>query len=182
MTAEESLNILKEGNRKFYTSSVPTGDISPDRRHFTADRGQQPNAILITCCDARILPEAIFSTGIGDLLSFRIPGNVLTPYLLSSVKFAARQFGAPLVILMGHTHCDTLKAALTGHMEGFLASVNEELKKAAGPEKDLEKVCRLNVRRDVQLLREIFRQTPELAKTKIVGAIYNIDTGEVRWI
>ena len=182
MTAEESLKILKEGNRRYFTASVANADISPGRRQLTAERGQRPYAIVIACSDARVIPEAIFSCGIGDLFTFRVAGNVLDQHQLGSVEYAAAHLQCPLLVVLGHTRCGAVEAAISGHNDGFIRSITDEIRKASGPERDPLKVSRLNVRRGVQLLREAFRQHPEISALRVIGAIYDVDTGEVRWM
>ena len=182
MTAEESLKILKEGNRRYFTASVANADISPGRRQLTAERGQRPYAIVIACSDSRVIPEAIFSCGIGDLFTIRVAGNVLDQHQLGSVEYAAAHLQCPLVVVLGHTRCGAVEAAISGHNDGFIRSITDEIRKASGPERDPLKVSRLNVRRGVQLLREAFRQHPEISALRVIGAIYDVDTGEVRWM
>ena len=182
MTPEESLNLLKEGNRRYLTASATAGDISAARRQKTAEQGQHPYAIVIACSDSRIVPEAIFSCSLGDLFTVRVAGNVLDAQQLGSVEYAAKHLACPLVVVLGHTRCDVISAALSAHADGFLRSITDEIRKASGAERDPEKACRLNVRRGVQLLREAFRVHPEIGSLRVVGAIYNTDSGEVRWM
>ncbi len=182
MTAEESLNLLKEGNRRYLTASAMSGDISSTRRQQTAEQGQHPHAIVIACSDSRVIPEAIFSSSLGDLFTVRIAGNVLDEHQLGSVEYSATHLGCPLVVVLGHTRCGTISAALGTHMEGLIRSITDEIRKAAGAERDPAKVCRLNVRRGVQLLREAFRAHHSTGALRVVGAIYDTDSGEVRWM
>ena len=85
MTAEESLAKLKKGNQEYLTALSNPGDISAAIRKETADCGQQPYAIIIACSDSRVIPEAIFSAGIGELFTIRVAGNVLDDHQLGSV-------------------------------------------------------------------------------------------------
>ena len=182
MTAEESLKLLRDGNRRYLSSSIAGGDVSLVRRTETAERGQHPYAVVVACSDSRVIPEAIFSCGIGDLFTVRIAGNVLDPHQIGSIEYAAAHLGVPLVIVLGHTRCGAIDAALSGHADGFIRSITDEIVKAAGPERDPLRVCRLNIRRGVQQLRESFRQHPGIGSLRIIGAIYDVDTGEVRWM
>lgn len=182
MTPEESLNLLKEGNRRYLTASATGGDISAARRQKTAEQGQHPYAIVIACSDSRVIPEAIFSCSLGDLFTVRVAGNVLDTHQLGSVEYAAKHLSCPLVVVMGHSRCDVISAAISTRTDGFLRSITDEIRKASGAERDPAKACRLNVRRGVQLLREALRAHPEIGSLKVVGAIYDTDSGEVHWM
>ena len=182
LTAKEAIQKLKEGNQKDLEAKAGTGDISKELRQQTAEHGQSPYAIIIACSDSRVIPEAIFSCGIGDLFTVRVAGNVLDQHQLGSVEYAAAHLQCPLVVVLGHTRCGAVEAAISGHNDGFIRSITDEIRKASGPERDPLKVSRLNVRRGVQLLREAFRQHPEISSLRVIGAIYDVDTGEVRWM
>ena len=182
MTAEESLNLLKEGNRRYLTASAMSGDISSARRQQTAEQGQHPYAAVVACSDSRVIPEAIFSCSLGDLFTVRVAGNVLDAHQLGSVEYAAAHLGCPLVVVLGHTRCGAISAALSSRSDGFIRAITDEIRKAAGAEKDPAKICRLNVRRGVQLLREAFHQHPEIHSLKVIGAIYDTESGEVHWL
>ena len=182
MTPEESLNLLKEGNRRYLTASATGGDISAARRQQTAEEGQHPHAVVVACSDARVIPEAIFSCSLGDIVSVRLAGNVLDARQIGSIQFAAQHLGCALVVVLGHTRCDTVAAAFSGRADAFLRAVTEDIRKACGPERDPEKAVRLNIRRGVQLLREAFRAHPQLSRVRVVGALYDTESGEVRWM
>ena len=182
MTPEESLNLLKDGNRRYLTASAMGGDISITRRQETAEKGQHPYAIVVSCSDSRVIPEAIFSCSLGDLFTVRVAGNVLDAHQLGSVEYALKHLSCPLIVVMGHTRCGAISAALSGHADGFIQAITDEIRKAAGAERDPLKACRLNVRRGVQLLREALRAHPGIGSPKVIGAIYNTDSGEVRWM
>ena len=182
MTAEESLQRLKEGNRRYYTASVSGGDISQARRRQTAEQGQSPFAVVISCTDSRVIPEAIFSCGLGDLYTLRVAGNVVDARQISTVSYAVRRLHCPLAVVLGHTRCGIVENALSHRMDSFILGVTDEILKSAGAERDPLRVCRLNVRRGVQQLRESCRTASETKNLRVVGAIYDVDTGEVRWL
>ena len=76
ISAKEAIRKLEEGNRKYLTQNTGSGDISPAARLRTYENGQQPYAIVIACSDSRVIPESIFSAGIGELFTIRLAGNV----------------------------------------------------------------------------------------------------------
>ena len=94
-----------EGNSRYLTSIHSAGDVSPAMRLKTASEGQSPYAIVICCSDSRVLPESIFSAGIGELFVIRVAGNVLDRHQLGSIEYAAEHLGCKLILVLGHTGC-----------------------------------------------------------------------------
>ena len=93
LTAKEAIQKLKEGNQKYLEAKAGTGDISKELRQQTAEHGQSPYAIIIACSDSRVIPESIFSAGIGELFVIRVAGNVLDNHQLGSIEYAAAHLG-----------------------------------------------------------------------------------------
>ena len=102
---------LKLGNDRYIASS------DAGLRASLAENGQHPRAVVITCSDSRVIPEAIFDAGLGELFVIRVAGNVLGPIELGSVEYAVEHLGCPEVIMLGHTGCGAVGAALSGHCE-----------------------------------------------------------------
>ena len=167
---------LISGNRNF----VQNGDA--EVRFKTAEHGQHPYAIVIACSDSRVIPEEIFSSGIGDLFVIRVAGNVLDNHQLGSIEYAAAHLGCKIVILLGHTGCGAVSTALSGHHDGFITYIVQDILKAIGEEKDPTVACRLNVLHGVDRLRHEFADDPEISAVEVVGAVYDIRNGEVEWL
>ena len=89
LSAEEALSKLKQGNEKYLNAATGTGDISKEIRKDTCENGQYPYAVVVTCSDSRVIPESIFSAGIGELFVIRVAGNVINDFQLGSVEYAA---------------------------------------------------------------------------------------------
>ncbi len=170
---EERLN---EGNRKY----LAAGNL--ELREETAVNGQHPYAIVICCSDSRVIPEEIFSASIGDLFVIRVAGNVLDRHQLGSIEYAAAHLDCRFILLLGHTGCGAVSAALSGHSDGFISYITEDILEAAGEEKDPDRACRLNVQHGLDRLRKEFREHPEMPDTEIRGAIYDIRTGGIEWL
>ena len=182
MDAGQSLEKLKDGNRRYLEAKTGNGDISPQVRKETAENGQHPYAIVIACSDSRVIPEAVFSCGIGELFTIRVAGNVMDNHQLGSVEYAAGHLGVPLVVLLGHTQCGAVGAAISGHAEVYIRFITDEIGKAIGDEKDDYQASCLNVRHGVEILKDAFRSHTELSSLKAVGAIYDIATGKVEFL
>lgn len=168
--------ILIEGNRKY----VETGDQA--LRKQTAVYGQHPHAIVICCSDSRVIPEQIFSAAIGDLFVIRVAGNVLDRHQLGSIEYAAAHLDCKLILLLGHTGCGAVTAALSGHTDGFISYITDDILEAAGEERDPDRVCRLNIQHGVDRIRKEFAEHPEMPHVEIRGAVYDILSGEVEWL
>ena len=110
MTAEESLAKLKTGAAAYAASGAFSGDVSEAVRQRTAE-GQHPFATVVTCSDSRVIPEAIFSCGIGDIFVIRTAGSVIGAHELASIEYAAHHLHVPLTVVLGHTHCGAVGAA-----------------------------------------------------------------------
>ena len=181
LPASEALAKLKEGNARYLDATSNPGDISAALRKRTCDEGQTPYAIVITCSDSRVIPESIFTAGIGELFTIRVAGNVMDHHQLGSVEYAADHLGTNLVVVLGHTHCGAVGATITSNPSGFVKYITDEIRLAIGDEKDELKACRLNVERSVSVIKEQLHLTDE-SDLKVCGAIYHIDSGRVEFM
>lgn len=184
VSAKEALAKLKSGNAAYLNASANPGNISPAIRKDTCDNGQHPYAIVVTCADSRVIPEAIFSSGIGELFTIRVAGNVINDFQLGRVEYAADHLGTNLIVVLGHTNCGAVGAAMGTGVEGFIKSITDEIKAAIGEEKDGYKACCLNVNNSIKRIAEGLHIPPEGNEKgwKVVEAIYHIDDGHVEFL
>src|SRR3984893_2962444 len=110
ITAAEALASLRDGNRRFVENQ--TTAISHHERRTSLISGQEPFAIILGCSDSRVPAELVFDQGFGDLFVIRVAGNIVAPSQVGSVEFAASRFGTRLVIVLGHSQCGAVGAAL----------------------------------------------------------------------
>ena len=148
----------------------------------TAVNGQHPYAVVVCCSDSRVIPEQIFQAGLGELFVVRVAGNVLGDRQLGSIEYAAEHLHCGQVIVLGHTGCGAVAAALSGGGEGFVKSITDEILAAIGCDTDPDAAGRLNVLSAVSRLKAEFAACPALADTAVDGAVYDIRTGEVHWL
>lgn len=184
ISAAEAKKKLIEGNQKYLDAKAGTGDISKTLRLQTAEQGQHPYAIVITCSDSRVIPESIFSAGIGDLFVIRVAGNVLDNHQLGSIEYAAEHLGTKLIVMMGHTRCGAVGAVLAGHSGGFIDYLLKDIALAIGDEKDAFKASCLNVQHGVQRIRHELKIHPieDEKGLEVIGAIYHIEDGTVEFL
>lgn len=180
----EAMSRLAEGNQKYINSKNTIGDISFEKRKLTLSFGQHPYAVIVTCSDSRVVPEAIFSAGIGDLFVIRIAGNVIDDHQLGSIEYAAEHLGAGLIVVLGHTHCGAVDAAISHDPEGYIKFITDEIKKAIGNEKDHYKASCLNAVHS----KEIIESSLQIQKDereyglRVVCAMYDLQDGHVEFI
>ena len=184
ISATEAKKKLIEGNQKYLDAKAGTGDISKAIRLQTAEQGQHPYAIVITCSDSRVIPESIFSAGIGDLFVIRVAGNVLDNHQLGSIEYAAEHLGTKLIVMLGHTRCGAVGAVLAGHSGGFIDYLLKDIALAIGDEKDAFKASCLNVQHGVQRIRHELKIHPieDEKGLEVIGAIYHIEDGTVEFL
>ena len=184
---QDILRKLSAGNQKYLSCKKPEGDVSPNLRLETSSHGQRPYAIVVTCSDSRVIPEAIFCAGLGELFIIRVAGNVIDNHQLGSIEYAAAHLHCRMIIVLGHTKCGAVAAAMEGHnddAEGYIKYITGEIHKAIKGETDDRKACILNVERSVRLIENGFKHHPEINcdMLDIVGAVYDIETGNVDWL
>ena len=183
MNASEALQKLKDGNRAYMTAKTAGGDVSPELRARTCAEGQAPYAIVVTCSDSRVIPEAIFSAGIGDLFVIRVAGNVIDDHQLGSIEYAAGHLGSRLVVVLGHDHCGAVDAAINHNPDGFIKFITDEIRIAIGSEQDETRACRLNVRHSVRRIEDSLDiRREEEHGLQVIGALYRLRTGEVEFL
>jgi carbonic anhydrase len=198
--APEALARLKEGNHR-YVQNVRSVDsmISHSRRGDLTL--QNPFAIVLGCSDSRAPAEIVFDQGLGDLFVIRVAGNIVAPSQIGSVEFAAERFGTRLVVVMGHTQCGAIEAAIeavTGEhgtaSRNQLSIVNrvrpsiESLVAtdlARDPVRLRREAMRSNVRASVNHLRhgsDVIERLAERGGLTILGAELDLATGEVLFL
>ena len=184
LSAAEALQRLEDGNRDYLQSGIGMGDVSMELRRETAENGQKPYAIIITCSDSRVIPEYIFSAGIGELFVIRVAGNVLDNHQLGSIEYAAEHLGTKLIVMLGHTRCGAVASTIAGHSGGFIDYILKDINEAIGGEKDDYKASCLNIRHGVQRIRHEFQIHPieDDRQIEVVGAIYHVEDGSVEFL
>ena len=183
MNAREAFQRLKDGHQLYLAAKTAGGDVSPALREKTCAEGQHPFAIVVTCSDSRVMPEAIFSAGIGDLFVIRVAGNVIDDHQLGSIEYAAGHLGSRLVVVLGHNHCGAVDAAINHDPEGYIKFITDEIRLAIGSEQDDYRACCLNVRHSVRRIEESLDiRREEEHGLQVIGALYHLRTGEVEFL
>lgn len=184
ITANKALKLLRLGNEEFVAQGKACGNVSAAQRKQTSDYGQDPYAVVIACSDSRVIPEAIFNADLGELFVIRVAGNVIDAHQLGSIEYAAEHLGVNLVLVLGHTKCGAVSAALEGDTQGYIRYIVEEIQQAIGSESDAYEACHLNVRHSMEVIEESLKiqKVEHEYGLKVRGAIYDIETGEVDFL
>ena len=178
--AAAALQALVEGNRRFATGAPNPHVVSEDERAALVD-GQEPIAVLLGCVDSRVPPEVVFDQGVGDLLTVRTAGQSLAGVALGSIEFGVRVLALPLVVVMGHTGCGAVLAALDdnqpdGHLGELTGEVADRLTAVVGD--DPVRATGANLAATVAALRSIDGlRRPDGTAPYVVGLLYDLATG-----
>jgi len=190
VSADSALVSLKQGNKRFLEgkSIRPHQDL---KRIKEVALGQKPIATIVGCSDSRVPSEIIFDQGLGDLFIVRTAGQVSTFASWGSIEFANAVLGAKLIVVMGHTKCGAVSAAckipdVPGHIVTLINAIKPAAQLAKSqPGDEIENAVKINVAMQVQQLQNL---EPVLTKgvqsgaLKIVGAVYDLETGEVSFL
>jgi carbonic anhydrase len=184
MTPDEALQHLMEGNERFTNNKLTNLGQSLDVLRQRTVEKQEPFATVLSCVDSRVPVELVFDQTIGQLLVARVAGNILTPEIVGSLEFGAALLGTSVILVLGHSSCGAVTAAMKGTsvpglIGSFFTHVQPALERADG---NLDKAVKENARIQASLLK---KSSPLLAglvqegKLKIVAGYYDLATGRV---
>lgn len=195
LTPDMVITSLKEGNKRFMNNNITSRDHSAMVRNAAA--GQFPKAVILSCLDSRIPVEDVFDKGIGDLFVARVAGNFSNRDILGSMEFGCKVSGARLIMVLGHESCGAIKGAIDdvklGNITAMLANIQPAVTKSANFSGDktsanpvyVEQVAKNNVLHTIDEIRTnspILKEMEDKGEIKIVGAYYNLQTGEVSFL
>lgn len=179
---DEALKRLIKGNKRYIAARRIIGDISAEQRKRTLG-GQNPYAVIIACSDSRVIPEAIFTAGIGELFVIRVAGNVMDKHQLGSVEYAVEHLGTRLVVVLGHDYCGAVDAALHHEASGHVKFITDEIKRAIGGERDDYRACCLNAKNSAKVIEEsLSLPTDGEEEVRVVAAMVRLESGEVDFL
>lgn len=198
LTPDQAMTRLTEGNARF-VSMTHADPNSSSGRLMAVSRGQKPFVGVLGCVDSRVPPELVFDRGLGDIFDARIAGAVHADAAVGSLEFGVEEFDVPLLVVLGHSQCGAVTAAVKAFQggdhtppPGHIASVVEPIVPA------VKAVVAQNVKGEILInaaAKEVVRRgvadmsnSPVLkdrltaGRLKIVGAFYDLDTGKVDFL
>ena len=191
MTADQALETLMEGNRRFRDNKRLDRNLLKQVEDTRG--GQWPFAVVLSCVDSRASAELLFDAGIGDIFSARVAGNIVNEDMLGSIEFATKVAGAKLVMVLGHTHCGAVKGACDdvqmGNLTALLSKLRPAVEATSTPgERNsqnaqlVQDVAVKNVEMALDSLRErseVLRELESAGQIRLIGAMYDIENGGV---
>lgn len=186
-TADEALQLLLTGNKRFVAGELEHPNHCEESRHLTSQK-QEPIATVLTCADSRVPPVDIFDQGIGDLFIIRVAGNIIGEHALGSIEYSVKHLHTPLVIVMGHSCCGAVGAVaseirLEGHMASFTAPIQTAIKRVGDKEGDLvdnaAKELASMISAQLENSEPIIADHVKEGKVRIAPAFYDFSTGKV---
>ena len=150
-------------------------NISKSHLNMELSKGQNPYALIITCPDSRVIPEEIFSSSIGELFVIRSAGNVINDGELASIEYAIEHLHIQYILVLGHTSCGAIHAAIHDEKGRYLDPVLSRIKEGIGLEKDERKCSILNANKQVRYILSKFPDYKGIVKS----GLYDIKTNKV---
>jgi len=175
---EASLQYLVEGNKRFVEDNGIIRNTNKTDRDVLKD-GQKPFAVIVTCADSRVAPEIYFDQKLGDIFVIRNAGNIADASVLGSIEYAVEHLHSPLVVVVGHSKCGAVTGALSseGHFPHDLQTIINTITSNIDGSSDLDVAINNNVNSTVERIKE--NHTVQEVNAKVIGALYNIVSGEV---
>jgi len=191
----EALDRLKAGNARFAAGKTRHAHEGADwRKHLIGE--QKPFATILGCSDSRVPTELVFDQGFGDLFVVRVAGNVVAADVVGSFAYAALHLATPLFVVMGHSGCGAVTAALEARLkkakepesiETLVKLIDPGLKDldtSLAPPALLDAAVEANVRWSMKQLADLPATKRVIAANRavLVGAVYELATGKVRFL
>lgn len=192
LTPGTAVMLLKDGNKRFQDNIKADRNLL--RQVDDTSTGQFPFAAILSCIDSRVSSEIVFDQGIGDIFSVRIAGNFINDDILGSLEFACKVAGSKVIVVLGHSSCGAVKGACDnvelGKLTGMLAKIKPAVNAVEGVYEDMssknaefvQAVSDKNVELTVQAIKdnsEVLKEMLDNGEISVVGAMYNVATGEV---
>jgi carbonic anhydrase len=188
---------LVAGNERYVKGTPAHPDESLTRRKKLG-QGQKPFAAVLSCADSRVPPEIVFDHGLGDLFVVRSAGQVLDRAVLGSLQFGVGELEVPLLVVLGHTKCGAVKATVEAlekksapsgtDIDALVAAITPSVHEAeeagiTGADVVVAAI-EYNIEAVVAQLEsaKVIQAAQKKRKLKILGAVYDVETGEVEFL
>jgi carbonic anhydrase len=193
-TADEALARLAAGNDRFVRGEARFPTVQKEILAALA-KGQHPYATILGCSDSRVPPELIFDAGFGELFIVRVAGNVISPEVMGTLQYAGVHLRTPLFVVLGHEGCGAVGAALAARLgarepsrialllENILPGLRD-LPSGLDEDAEMGAAVEANVRWSMHQLLETPEAKARVAEgtMKLVGAVYELENGRVRFL
>jgi len=184
LSPETALKELMAGNERFAANEMTSvaHDLAILKAH-TVEK-QEPFAAVLSCADSRVPVELVFDQTIGHIFVTRVAGNVVTPEITASLEYGVAVLGVQVLLVLGHTSCGAVKAAMKADaVPGQISVLYQHLRPAVEQaDGSVDKAIAANAKRQAELLRTsstVIREAISASKVKVVSGVYDLATGKV---
>lgn len=191
---DRALADLRAGNERAVLGRRQRRDLTAERQAVAG--GQHPRTFVIGCIDSRVPPEVVFDAGLGELFVSRSAGTVVDDDVLAGVEYGVAMSDVKLVVVLGHTGCGAVTGACAGvrlgHLTALLDLIRPAVLEVSGTEVPgsddpvlVDRVVTANVRHQLGEIRrrsDVVRTLEEEGRIRVVGAVYDLGSGEVTWL
>jgi carbonic anhydrase len=195
-TPDQAIQVLRQGNRRYVENRLELRDFSPVGERIASS--QKPFAAILTCADSRISPSIVFDIHLGNVFVSRVAGNTVDIGTLGSTEYAVGVLGVKLVVVLGHSDCGAVKAALDvasgkksyppnkyGAIGAFVDKIVPAVRSLPRNRRTVPNVTSNNARRQARLLASkgpIVSAAVRAGTIKVVPAVYQIGSGRVNFL
>lgn len=192
ISPDEALGRLKQGNIIFSRGGASIA-LPGAARLAEMVAAEKPFAVIVGCSDSRVAPELIFDCNLGELFVVRAAGPTVSQESLGAIVYAVERLGAPLVVVLGHSQCGVVGAAIDlatkqvaphgAVLDMVLPIVPAVLKAQEKHPADLQDAAtRQNVRDVAARLRVadgVMAERIAQGRLKVLSACYDLTAGKV---
>jgi len=196
ITPDKALDILKAGNLRFVSGNPLHPNCDQVRKMETSINGEKPIATVLSCSDSRVPVDIIFDTGIGDIFSVRVAGNVSGTDEVGSIEYSVEHLKCNLLLVLGHTKCDFVSSVVNNEsLKSHVTEVADYIKPSADKARKLfpnlsgslliNETIKLNIYQSIENIfakSELLRQRVKSGKLLIEAGIYDIESGNIEWL
>ena len=189
----QAVELLKEGNKRF-TSGNTLSRSHADQIKDTSG-GQWPYAVVLGCIDSRVPSEIVFDQGIGDIFNVRVAGNFVNVDVLGSIEYACKVAGSKAIVVLGHSSCGAVKGACDGVELGNITdmlskitpaveAVSTDGERSSSNESFVQGVVDKNIELTMENIKNqspVLKEMIDNGEVELVGGMYDVSTGEVKW-
>ncbi len=187
MEINEIIKRLKEGNSRFISDTAHRKLQDSTRRELLAS-GQSPFAVILGCADSRVVPEIVFDTGLGELFTVRVAGNVANIASLASIEYAVAVLKVKVILVQGHSGCGAVSAAKEGADLGYnlnllLTHITPAITQV--PSGDIDDIIKKNAElnaKDMESRSALIKEAVDTSQIRIIPTYYNLESGEVEYL
>jgi len=184
LTPEAAVQELLAGNQRFAANQLTFAQQDLNTLKKRTVEKQEPFAGVLACADSRVPVELVFDQSIGQIFVTRLAGNIVTPEIIASLEYAVAVLGIRALLVLGHTNCGAVKAAMkTENVPGQISALYPHLRPAVEQsEGSLDKAIEANARLQAELLRTsstVIRDAVKGKTVKVVAGVYDLATGRV---